>query len=147
MITNRNVTAWLVMTSVIGLHVLDETLTDFLPFYNQMVLDLRAKIGFFPAPNFSFGVWLGGLIGGILLCYCITPLVARGGKVIRIITTVLGILMVANGLSHLLGSIYTGTITPGTRSSLLLLGAAVFVVFQGIKGVWDTNQPLAENDT
>jgi len=135
-IENQNAVAWLTMVSAIGLHVFDEAMTGFLPTYNQIVLDLRKQIGFFPAPTFSFGVWLGGLIGGIIIGYGMTLFVVRGGKVIRIITTVLGILMIVNAFSHFFGSIYFDKVFPGMWSSPFLLAAALFVTIQGFRGDW-----------
>jgi hypothetical protein len=134
MIGNRNVVAWLLLVSAVGLHVLDETMTGFLPFYNQSVINLRERLGFFPLPIFSFNVWLGGLIGAIIFCYCITPLVARGGKVIRVVTVVLGVLMIMNALGHLLGSVYFGKVIPGMWSAPFLLVAALLVVIRGLRG-------------
>ncbi len=135
-IENRNALAWLTMVSVIGLHVFDEAMTGFLPTYNQMVLDLRKQLGFFPAPTFSFRVWLGGLFGGIIICYGFTLFIIRGGKVIRIITTVLGILMIVNAFSHFFGSIYFDKVFPGLWSSPFLLAAALSVTIQGCRGDW-----------
>jgi len=111
-------------------------MTGFLPIYNQIVLDLRKQLGFFPAPTFTFGVWLGGLIGAIILGYITTFFVIRGGKVIRIITMVIGILMIVNAFGHFFGSIYFSMVFPGTCSSLFLLAAALFVTINGIKGDW-----------
>lgn len=135
-IMNRNVVAWLLLVTAVALHVFDETVTDFLPFYNQFVIGLRERFGFFPAPTFSFGVWLGGLIAAIVLGYGLTLVVARGGKIIRVIVLALGVLMVVNGFLHLLTSVYFGRISPGMWSSPFLIAAAVFVIIQGIKGDW-----------
>jgi hypothetical protein len=136
MFSDKNVIAWLLLVSAVGLHVFDEAMTDFLPTYNQIVFDLKNQLGFFPAPTFSFGVWLSGLIAAIILGYSITVFVARGGKIIRIITIVLGILMVVNALGHFLGSIYSGRVFPGTWSSPFLLAAALFMTIQGFRGEW-----------
>jgi hypothetical protein len=139
---NRNVSAWLLLVTAIAVHVLDEALTGFLPFYNQMVGDLRERLGFFPAPTFSLGVWLGGLVAAILLLFCMTPMVRCGGKFIRALATVLGILMIENALSHLGGSAFFGRVLPGMWSSPFLLVAAVWMVFQGLRGVWRPADPL-----
>lgn len=136
LLSNRNVAAWLSLVSAVVLHVFDEAMTDFLPTYNQIVLDLRNQLGFFPAPTFSFGVWLGGLITVIVLGYSMTVFVTRGGKVIRIITIVLGILMIVNALGHLFGAIYFGKVFPGMWSSPFLLAAAIFVTIRGFRGEW-----------
>jgi hypothetical protein len=136
MVSNRNVIAWILLVSAVGLHVFDEAMTDFLPTYNQIVFDLKNQLGFFPAPTFSFGVWLSGLIAAIILGYSVTVFVARGGKIIRIITIVLGILMALNALGHFFGSIYSGKVFPGTWSSPFLFAAALFVTIQGFRGEW-----------
>jgi hypothetical protein len=133
---NRNVVAWILLISLIGIHVFEETITGFLPFYNQQVENLREQLGVFPIPTFSSGVWLGGLIGVVILCYCATPFVARGGKVIRRVTLALAVLMILNALGHLIGSVYLGKVLPGMWSSPFLLSAALFVVYRGIKGEW-----------
>ena len=121
--------------------------TDFLPFYNQSVINLRERLGFFPAPTFSFEFWLGGLIGAIILGYSLTPFVYRGGKVIRVVSVVLGILMVGNALGHLLGSVYLGMVLPGMWSSPFLLVAALFVIIQSLRGNWQIKHELMEGDT
>jgi type II secretory pathway component PulF len=137
---NRNVIAWLLIISAIALHVADETITGFLPFYNNIVERLREHLGFFPAPTFSFVIWFGGLIIGILLCFGFTIFIARGGNLVRWIATILGSLMIFNALGHLSGSLYFGKILPGTWSSPLLLLASLFMVFRGIQGDWQLQQ-------
>lgn len=136
MFSNRNALAWFLMISAVGLHVVDEVLADFLPFYNQLVKELREEIGFFPMPTFSYGTWLIGLIVAIAIGYAMIPIVIRGGRFIRVFTAALGLLMIANALGHLLGSLYFGKILPGMWSSPLLLFAAVYVVYRGFKGKW-----------
>lgn len=135
-IKNRNILAWLLLTTTLAFHVLDEALSDFLSFYNPSVNTLNQQLGFFPAPTFNYSTWLAGLIIAIILCYLFTFLVARGGNIIRIITIIFGLLMVLNGLGHLIGSLYFREIIPGMWSSPFLLVAASFVIFQGLRGKW-----------
>jgi hypothetical protein len=132
----KNVTAWILLVSAIGLHVIDETVTNFLDFYNPLVIRLKENLGFFPMPKFSFGVWLTGLISGIAIGYALTPVVNRGGRLIRVITTIIGVFMMANGLGHMLGSIYYGRLLPGFWSSPLLLAAAMYMAVRGFRGEW-----------
>ncbi len=131
MLRNRNALAWVLMTCAGTLHVIDEAANGFLSFYNPLVLDLRERLSFFPAPTFSTDVWLGGLIGAIILSFLITPTVHRGGRFIRIIVTVIGVIMVFNGLGHTLGSVYLGRLLPGFWSSPILLLTAIYVVKRG----------------
>jgi len=131
LLKNKNAAAWVLMISAVAIHVFDETITGFLPFYNELALNLSGGVGFFPLPTFSFGAWLGGLIAAIVICFALTPLVSRGGRFIRIVTTVLGMLMVANALLHMLGSLYSERLLPGFWSSPFLLLVAAFVVVRG----------------
>ncbi|MFQ5630225.1 MAG: hypothetical protein ACE5I1_15760 [bacterium] len=71
-----------------------------------------------------------------ILAYALTYIVIRCGKTIRAFTTIFGFLMVVNALSHFSGSIYFNKIFPGTWSAPFLLAAALFVIFQGLKGDW-----------
>jgi len=131
---NRNVVAWLLLVTALALHVFDEATTGFLPLYNEVVSGLCERLGFFPMPNFTFPQWIGGLVTLICVCYLATPVVARGGRVIRTLTTAFGILMVVNALGHLLGSLFLGRLLPGFWSSPFLLPAAVWVVVRGLAG-------------
>lgn len=128
---NRNVLAWVLMIFTLAIHVFDEATSGFLIFYNQQVINIREQLGFFPIPNFTFEIWITGLIIGIIICFSLTPLVNRGGRFIRIFTIALGIIMIVNALLHMLGSIYFGTLIPGFWSSPLLLLTASFVVVRG----------------
>ncbi len=136
LVAKRNVPAWLLLVVAVALHVLDETLTGFLPFYNSFVVSLRDRLSFFPAPTFSFDLWLGGLVTAILLALALTIFVARGGRTIRWVVTILGVLMIVNALLHLSGSLYFGRAIPGTYSSPLLLLSAGYLVLCGIRGDW-----------
>jgi hypothetical protein len=132
---NKSGVAWLLMISAIGLHVIDETITHFLPFYNELALNVREFVGFSLIPTFTFGAWLGGLIVAVIICFALAPLVNRGGRFIRIFTTILGVLMIANALAHMLGSVYLGRLLPGFWSSPVLLVTAALVVVRGISGL------------
>ena len=123
--------AWMLMMSAVAIHVFDETITNFLPFYNELVLEFRERFRFFPFPTFTFGMWLGGLIAAIVIGFALTPIVKRGGVLIRVLVIVLGIIMITNALGHILGSIYFGRLLPGFWSSPLLLLSAAFVVVKG----------------
>jgi len=124
--------AWVVMMSAIALHVVDEAMTDFLPFYNQVVIHLRQRLGFFPMPTFTFRLWLATLIFLVVAGFAFTPVVARGGKLVQRFTTVLGILMILNACGHMIGSAFLWRILPGFWSSPFLLAAAVFMFVRGL---------------
>lgn len=120
--------AWLALGIAIALHVADEAVTGFLPFYNSIALSLRESYSWIPLPTFSFSVWLAGLIGGVILLLGLSPLVFAGQSVFRPISYFLGVLMTLNALGHIGGSVYFGTLAPGTISSPFLLVTAVALV-------------------
>jgi hypothetical protein len=131
LLENKSGVAWLLMISAISIHVFDEAVTNFLPFYNGLALKMRESLGFSLLPNFSFEAWLGGLIAAIIICFSLTPLVNRGGRFIRTFATLLGMLMMANALGHIVGSTLVGRLLPGFWSSPFLLLTALFVVVSG----------------
>jgi len=118
-------TAWICLALAIAVHVTDEALTGFLPVYNGIVEGLRTRHPWVPLPTFTFPVWLGGLVLGVLLLLALTPFVSRGRGWIRVVSLILGTLMLGNALGHLGASIYWGRVAPGAYSSLVLLIAAL----------------------
>jgi hypothetical protein len=136
---NRNAAAWICMVSALALHVLDEAATGFLPFYNDAVRRLREAYSFFPVPTFTVSAWIAGLVLAITVALALTWSVIRGGTRIRIVTTVLAAIMVANASGHLLGSVYLGRVLPGSWSSPFLLAAALWMLRRGISGGWDSS--------
>lgn len=138
----RNAKVWLLMVSAVGIHVVDEAITGFLPFYNAQVVALRARFGFFPAPTFTFPVWLAGLAAAVLIGIVVTRFVDRGGKAIRFVCGVVALLMVANACGHLFGSLYVGRLLPGSCSSPLLLVMSAWMVRRAVGGSW-SDRPAA----
>jgi hypothetical protein len=119
--------AWLLLVVVLAAHVADEALTDFLGFYNPLVLSIKSRVGWFPMPTFTFGSWLAGLIAAIVLLALLTPGVRRGAAGTRLLSWVFGAVMFANGVGHLGGSIYFGRWLPGATTAPLLLVQSVLL--------------------
>ncbi len=117
--------AWALHAGALALHVGDEAVNDFLSVYNPVVLRLRESVPFLPLPTFTFPVWLGGLIGGIVLLFALTPLAARRSPGLRIVALPLSVLMIFNAMGHFAGSVAMGSMMPGAYSSPFLLVAAV----------------------
>ena len=147
MTMRREARAWVIMVAAVGIHVLDETLTDFLPYYNAQVLSLRARLGFFPAPTFTFPQWIGGLVAAVLLGFAATPLVARGGRTMRVVCGIVSTLMIANACGHILGSLYFGYVVPGFGSSPLLLITSIWMLRVVVRGVWSRGVRLKPDAT
>jgi len=129
-------TAWLCLVAALALHVIDEASTGFLEVYNPTVRALRERLGWFPMPEFSFDVWLTGLVVVVLGLALLTPLVARGSGAVRAAAMVFAGLMVLNGAAHITGTIAGRTVAtvrfarpmPGFWSSPFLIGAAVLFI-------------------
>lgn len=137
---NRNAIVWLLVVTAVGIHVVDEALTGFLPFYNAQVLALRMRLGFFPAPTFTFPMWVTGLTVAVAIGLMMTRVVARGGRGIRVVCGVLALLMMANACGHLLGSVYFDRRLPGFWSSPWLLVTSVWMVARVLRGNWQSRR-------
>lgn len=125
--------AWAAMAVAVGLHVTEEALTGFLPRYNALVLSIRESYWWFPFPTFTFRVWLGGLVLGVLTLFALTPLVLKGYAWLRYLSYFLGVLMIANALAHVTASILIHDVAPGVYSSPILLVAAIALLWTSIK--------------
>ncbi|MFN7922705.1 MAG: hypothetical protein U0Q16_21550 [Bryobacteraceae bacterium] len=121
------------MAAAVAIHVADEALTGFLALYNPLVLQIRERLRWFPAPTFTFPVWLGGLAAGVSLLVMLAPAVKRGMFGTRLASYVLSALMILNGLGHILGSIYFGRLLPGIKSAPLLLASSLWLLHRTLR--------------
>lgn len=119
--------AWASLTVAFALHVIDESLTGFLPVYNSVILAARETYAFVPFPTFTFPVWLGSLLLSLLILFMMTPLVFAGRRPMRFLSYVFSVVMILNGLGHLAASLYWGVPAPGVYSSPLLLIAGIWL--------------------
>jgi hypothetical protein len=111
----------------LALHVVDEALTDFLGFYNPLVMTIRSELPWFPMPTFSFGVWLAGLVLLVSVLAFLAPAVGRGAVATVPVSWILSGIMFMNGLGHLAGSVYYHRWLPGTTSAPLLVAASAIL--------------------
>jgi hypothetical protein len=125
--------AWVALALALGLHVTDEALTGFLPFYNSLVESIRAEHPSVVLPTFTFPVWLAGLILGILLLLALTLFVSRGARWIRVASVILGVLMTGNAVGHIAASVYWSKLVPGVYSSPLLFIASIALVVTALR--------------
>jgi hypothetical protein len=124
----RHQIAWWMLVGALAVHVVDEALTDFLGFYNPLVLDLRSKWSWFPMPTFTFGVWLVGLIVLVAVLAGLGPAVRRNAPGMWIASGVLAAIMLLNGLGHLLGSVIFHRWLPGATSAPLLIITSIYLM-------------------
>lgn len=131
-------TAWSWLVGALALHVADEASTGFLAVYNPTVRALRERLGWFPMPEFAFGVWLAGLIALVIGLALLTPFFRPGARGLLVLAAVFAGLMVLNGVAHVLGTIAGRTVStvrfpgpmPGFWSSPLLIVAALHVILR-----------------
>jgi hypothetical protein len=120
--------AWVALAVALALHVADEAANDFLSVYNPSVRAIRERFPFLPLPEFTFSVWLGGLILAVAGLLALSPAAFRGARWLRMLSLPYGVLMLLNGLGHIAGSIYFGRFMPGVYSAPLLLAASVYLL-------------------
>ncbi|PYO12570.1 MAG: hypothetical protein DMD31_16300 [Gemmatimonadetes bacterium] len=120
--------AWVALCVAFAIHVADEALTDFLSVYNPTVRAIRARFPLLPLPTFTFRWWLGGLIAAIAILLSLSPAAGRGERWMRPVAYAFGIVMAANGVAHLVASIYQRKAMPGVYSAPLILAAALYLL-------------------
>ena len=121
--------AWVGLSLALAVHVVDEALSDFLPFWNSLVGAARDRLPWVPLPTFAFSEWLGGLIVGVVLLLSLSRFAFEGARWMRPLSYFLAVVMLGNGLGHIAASVYLGRLAPGVVSSpLLLLAAALLLV-------------------
>jgi hypothetical protein len=89
---------------------------------------MRTRYPWLPLPVFSFENWLAWLIFAIVALVAASYFVWRGRWAMRPISHVFAGFMLLNGLLHISGSIYLGTLMPGVYSSPLLIAASVLLI-------------------
>lgn len=130
--------AWLALCLGLALHVTDEALTGFLGVYNPTVLALKQRVSWLPLPTFTFVVWLGGLIAGVVLLLLLSPFALRGPRWLRPLAWLLAFIMIGNGLGHTVGTILGRSLAgirfarpmPGFYSSPFLVAAAIYLIVE-----------------
>lgn len=120
--------AWMALCAALAVHVADEALTNFLSVYNPAVQTIRAYVPFIPLPTFSFSMWLAGLIVGVIVLFSLSPLAFRAARLMVPLSYLFGGLMLANGLMHIVASIYMRRLMPGVYSSPLLLVCSLYLL-------------------
>jgi Protein of unknown function with HXXEE motif len=120
--------AWVTLCLALAIHVIDESLTDFLSVYNPMVKALRQRWWFLPLPTFSFRVWLSGLILAVIFLLALSRFAFGGAKWLAPLAYFFAVFMIINGLQHIAASIYMRRLMPGTYSTPLLLVCATYLV-------------------
>jgi hypothetical protein len=125
--------SWILLTIAFTLHVIDESVFDFLPFYNSVVMNAKEKFTFFPFPDFTFQVWLSGLIVVLLILYLLSPFAIQSRRWIVYFSLFYGAIMLFNGILHIIASSYFQKVIGGLYSSPLLIIASIFLLWYAFK--------------
>jgi hypothetical protein len=134
----RLLSAWIALCLALAVHIADEAANGFLSVYNPTVTAMRARVRWLPFPVFRFNVWLGGLIAANVLLLSLSFFISRPGAWMRPIAYAFAFIMLANGMGHILGTIFGRTVAsvrvprpmPGFYSSPLLLAASVYLLLE-----------------
>jgi hypothetical protein len=127
---SRHVQAWFLLVAALATHVVDEAATDFLGFYNPLVLSIRERVPWFPMPTFTFGIWLAGLAVLIIVLALMAPMVRRDAVGTRLVSWVLAVIMLLNGVGHLGGSLLLQRWLPGATSAPFLIAASIWLALR-----------------
>jgi hypothetical protein len=119
--------AWVALTVTLAGHVVDEAVTDFLGAYNPIVRAARARIGWWPIPEFTFGPWLAGLCVLVLLLLALSPLAYRRSRALALAAYVYATIMLLNGIAHLLASVYLERWAPGATTAPLMIATSIWL--------------------
>jgi hypothetical protein len=120
--------AWLALTFAVAIHVTDEAATGFLSLYNPVVRDIRERVPWLPLPTFSFRAWLSGLAAAVLLLLFLARMAFANSPYLRPLAYVFAVMMLGNGLLHIVASISLRRLAPGVVSAPLLLTAASYLL-------------------
>jgi hypothetical protein len=133
----RLLAAWIGLCLALAVHIADEAANGFLSVYNPTVMAMRARVPWVPFPAFRFDVWLGGLIAANVLLFCLSLFIFRDAAWVRPIAYGFCFIMLANGIGHILGTIFGRTAAsvrlprpmPGFYSSPLVLAASLYLLY------------------
>lgn len=129
---------WLAFGYTLALHVLDEAAHDFLAVYNPNALALRRWLPFLPLPVFTFRSWVGSLLCGLTIWLALGPLAFRGNRWQRWLAVPISVLAgIANGLAHILSSIYLQRFMPGVFSAPLILFSGIMLLRSALAVGWE----------
>jgi hypothetical protein len=120
--------AWLTLSLMLGLHVVDEAANGTFALYRDFADWIEVFFPFVEFPAFRYYVWLINLSGAVLVLVALTWLVAKRRGPMRLASYALAAFAAANATLHVAMSLAAAQILPGTLSSPLVLAAALFLL-------------------
>ena len=122
--------SWLLLTGALALHVVDEAVHDFPSFYNPYAVRISESVPLITLPTFTFRTWIAGLTTAVIILGLLTRYAVRGRAWMGPLSRIFAIVMLVNGLLHIVSSTVLGEIVPGTYSSPLLLAGGYYLLKQ-----------------
>ena len=121
--------AWVALGLALAVHVADEAAHDFLALYNPNALAIQQRLGGFPfPPTFSLTAWLTGLSLAVAAWLALAPLAYRRRRRLLPLAITLSVVHIANGLGHVITSLWLDRAAPGVWSAPLLVATAVWML-------------------
>ena len=117
------------------MHVIDEAIFNFLPFYNSVVMNAKEKFSFFPFPDFTYQTWLSGLIILLIILYFLSIFAFQLKRWIIFSSLFFSVIMFLNGVLHIVASIYFNRPIGGVYSSPILIIASILLLWHAIKEI------------
>jgi|SRR5208282_5237236 len=127
---------WLFLCLAFAGNILEDTLNDFLGYYNATVLTLYGHFSWFPRIDLNFREWLVTVILADAILLLLTPFAYRNSRFMRPLAYISSAVMLLIGSGTILASMLGQTVpsvhftggAPGIYTSPLLLAASVLVL-------------------
>jgi hypothetical protein len=113
--------SWLGLTLALAVHVVDEAANDFLAVYNPVAQSVRARTGLPFPPSFDFQEWIVGLSVSVVVLLLLARVAFKDRRLGRWLAVPFALLMLGNGLGHVLASLVSSRAIPGVWSAPLLI--------------------------
>ena len=123
--TSRWAMAWFVACVVFCLHIIDEGLRGTFGFYSELERLVTLLLPSLNITPFNFDAWLVNMSGTLLVLFLLTPLVARGHRVMVPASFAFATFLSGNAALHLLTALGRGEIVTGSLTAPFMLAAGL----------------------
>jgi hypothetical protein len=119
--------AWLIACTVFCLHIIDEGLHGSFGFYSDLERLLTILAPSLNITPFNFDVWLVNMTGTLLALFLLTPLTARGHRLMVPASFAFATFLSGNAALHMLMAFGRGEIVTGSLTAPFMLAAGLFL--------------------
>ncbi len=124
--------AWLALTVVLTLHIIEGALRDYLAFYNPLAMSLRDTLLWTWMPTFTLAAWLGGWIVILGVLYGMTWFAVYNARWIIWAAIAYAEVMFLYAAAKLGFAIYLEKAIPGVLTAPLLVIAASWLTVEAL---------------